>query len=267
LRSTGRPSRPSVLVISVVLAVIGSLLAVAEPAAVRGDTPDDLLPDLELMPIYGVTLRTTNTGRKRIRFGTRAANIGAGPLEVRGRARNQKRMTEIYQFIYSAQGGGREIAQPDSTMFWAGDGHNHWHVDRFVSVEFYKVGATQTRRIRKIGFCLMDSLRSSQKVPNTPEVRGYGPGGCGNKVQMESLQMGISVGWADDYPPMIRFQWIDITGLPRGVYRLCARVNPLGRWLESNAENNYYWQDVWVNRGLTQFQLRGSGRTACGVPG
>jgi hypothetical protein len=98
----------------------------------------DQLPDLEMAPLYGVDIKTTNKGRKRIRFGTRAFNIGAGPLEVRGRARDGKVMGKLFQWISDGKGGGREVAQNEVTMFWAGDGHNHWHVERFIAVELYR---------------------------------------------------------------------------------------------------------------------------------
>lgn len=270
MRYAPRPGRVALVAAFVALSLVGSSLAWTESVAAAGvgpagTTADDLLPDLEMLPIYGVLLKTTKNGSKRIRFGTRALNVGAGPLEVRGRDRNVKRMREIYQYIHDIHGGGREVLQPEAAMFWSGDGHNHWHVDRFMTVEFYKIGRLdQTRRIRKLGFCLMDSLRGSGSFPNAPDTRVYGAAGCGKKYQLESIAMGISVGWADDYPPMIKYQWIDITKMPKGVYRLCAKVNPLGWWLEASPDNNYHWLDVWVNRNKTKFEIRGSGTTACG---
>ena len=34
--------------------------------------------------------------------------------------------------------------------------------------------------------------------------------------------MGISVGWADEYPAWIAHQWVEVTNLPAGDYRLCV---------------------------------------------
>ena len=38
--------------------------------------------------------------------------------------------------------------------------------------------------------------------------------------------MGLSVGWGDQYSASTNFQWIDITGLPNGRYRLTATADP-----------------------------------------
>ncbi len=45
----------------------------------------DLLPDMKMAPIYSIQLATGDHGRKKLRFGTIAFNVGDGPMEVRGR--------------------------------------------------------------------------------------------------------------------------------------------------------------------------------------
>jgi hypothetical protein len=269
MKKQSRGSRTVLAVLALGLAVVVPSFAwpATASAAVRGTSSADLLPDLELAPLYGVDIATTNRGRKRLRFGTRAFNIGAGPLEVRGRARSSKVMGELYQWISDGKGGGREVRQNKITMFWAGDGHSHWHIERFITVELYKVNRlNQARRVRKVGFCLLDLVRSSKPPVGTPSKRVYGYTACGTKVQVPSITMGISVGYADDYFPTTTFNWIDVTGLARGQYRLCAKVNPVGDWLESNLANNFYWQDYWINPARSVAQKRNSpGRSPCGT--
>jgi hypothetical protein len=122
-----------------------------------------------------------------------------------------------------------------------------------------------SRRIRKIGFCLIDLVASSDPPAHALKSRTYGFSACGTKVGVKKITMGISVGWADDYFPTTTFQWIDITTLPKGQYRLCAKVNPLGDWLESDLANNFYWQDYWINAKKSVIAKRNSpGRTPCG---
>jgi hypothetical protein len=229
--------------------------------------PGDLLPDLRLHKLYGVTLRSTNDGRKRLRFGTRGFNVGDGPLEVRGRLPENGEMTELVQWIADDAGGpGRTIApNGDVSMFWSGDGHAHWHVTQFINVELYKLGnLAATRRIRKIGFCLIDLVQSTNPPPNAPPERGYPVDACGKSPTARGIKMGISVGYADDYQPLIAHQWIDVTTLPRGVYRLCAKINPLDHWLESDTSNNFHWHDVFINPATSKMSIQGSGRTPCG---
>jgi hypothetical protein len=174
-------------------------------------------------------------------------------------------MTDIVQWIADDEGDGRELTPLGSEMFWAGDGHAHWHINQFINVELYRVGnLAATRRIRKIGFCLLDLVRQFPPPPNATPARAYGYSACGRASTETEITMGISVGWADDYQPLIADQWIDITGMRRGTYRLCAKVNPLGHWQESNTANNYFWYDLWLRPGRSRLAIRGSGRTPCG---
>lgn len=244
----------------------GAAASTTSPALITVGEAGDLLPDMELYQLYGLTIRTTTSGRKRLRFGTRAFNNGAGPLEVRGRARSGSEMTELVQWIADDQGTGRELAANGGQMFYAGDGHAHWHISQFINVELYKpANLAGTRLIRKIGFCLIDLVRDTTPPPNASPVRVYYGGACGRSATDAEIKMGISAGWADDYQPLIANQWIDITGLRKGTYRLCAKVNPLGHWLESNTANNYFWYDLWLNARRSRFAVRASGRTACGT--
>ena len=74
---------------------------------------------------------TTMPGHTLLRFTTESVNIGAGPLELRGSRPNTSTPTmSVVQRIYDDVGGFRDVSAP-SFMFWAGDGHNHWHVNDF----------------------------------------------------------------------------------------------------------------------------------------
>ena len=264
------PRRRSPRAIVALLAVALLLPTVAEGGAAAASVPalapqvgepGDRLPDLELHKLYGLTIRATSGGRKRLRFGTRAYNIGAGPLEVRGSAPASGLMNELVQWIAS-DAGGRTVSPAGAQMFWAGDGHAHWHLRQLITVELYKPAKPASRRlIRKIGFCLVDLVRRTP-APTNASARTYGS--CGRTRTDKSITMGISVGWADDYQPLIAKQWIDVTGLRKGVYRLCATVNPTGEWLESNSANNYFWYDIWMNPARSRLEIRASGRSACG---
>lgn len=236
----------------------------AGPLADPRAQPSDLLPNMRLHKLYGVTIRQTKAGRKRLRFGTRAFNIGAGPLEVRGRLPLDGRMTEMFQWI-SDGAEGRELPPPGGGMFWAGDGHAHWHIEQFINVELYRLDDPASNRLlRKIGFCLIDLVRSRNAPAHAPPERVYAYDACGKSGTAESIKMGISVGYADDYPPLIAHQWIDITTLPRGRYRLCAMVNPLNHWVEADRANNFFWHDITLNAARSTFRIRASGRTPCG---
>jgi Lysyl oxidase len=49
--------------------------------------------------------------------------------------------------------------------------------------------------------------------------------------------MGISAGWRDDYPYTVAYQWVDVSELLPGRYRLGAEVDPDGIFLEADESN------------------------------
>ena len=66
------------------------------------------------------------------------------------------------------------------------------------------------------------------------------------------LRNGLSVGWGDIYHRSLPGQYIDITGLPNGLYRLSATADQADFFLESNDANNSTWVDLRIrDRGVT----------------
>jgi hypothetical protein len=237
--------------------------AIGECAA-QAEGAIDLLPDVSIAPMYGLTIRTSWSGRKHLRFGTKSWNSGDGPIEVRGDQPSGDRMGRVAQRIFDDQGGCRDVIQPLAKVFYAGDGHNHWHVNKYMVTKLYRQAGGNVVRIRKTGFCLLDLHHANNPPPNSPTDRVYWNGACGG-VGAESLAMGISVGYADDYAPLIAQQWIDVTGLPNDVYRLCTGVNPFGWWLERDGvtTNNFLWYDVRLDLANNRVTVLAQGRTNC----
>ena len=61
--------------------------------------------------------------------------------------------------------------------------------------------------------------------------------------------MGLSVGWGDRYSSTLPDQYIDVTGLGDGKYRLRATADGSNRFKESNDKNNKTWVDLVLARG------------------
>ena len=224
----------------------------------------DLLPDLRMAPLYGVSIEKTSTGRKRLRFGTISWNVGDGPMEVRGENRVQDTLTLIAQRIYDNNGGCHDVLQSSATMWYAGDGHNHWHVRKYMVSQLYRKSGGSVLRIKKLGFCLLDFHQADPLPAGAPPDRVYWLGACGNGLST-SIAMGISVGYGDDYQPNIAQQWIDITGMPTDTYRLCTGVNPYGWWREKGGvgTNNFFWFDLKLNPTKSSVTILDHGRGNC----
>lgn len=257
------------------LAVTIACLVVSAPfagASVVNAAAPALLPDMRMAPFYDVHLETGAGGGKRLRFGTIAFNVGDGPLEVRGKDRFRKEMQSVVQRIYRSDGSSFKRVLPDARMFYSGDGHDHFHLADYIVVSVAPLTTTGTgdevRRLRKIGFCLIDAAQLPEAdyppPPWAPAPSSYLPGSCGTQAST-SIRMGTSLGWGDDYPARFTHQSVNVTGLPAGNYRLCGTVNGnnLLREKANNHANNSYWLDITLNVAANSWQPIGEGTTPC----
>ena len=89
-----------------------------------------------------------------------------------------------------------------------------------------------------MGFCLIDSTRRETTGPVSPQYTEAGNDFCAqDNPAASSLTMGISAGWRDVYHRSLAFQWIDVSDVAPGSYRLRAEIDPEGRIRESNEVN------------------------------
>ncbi len=254
------------------VAAVAAILLLATPAAASESVarglaggPTDLLPDMRMAQLYDMELETRPNGRVRLHFGTIGWNMGDGPLEVRGKKADPgANSMQVKQRIYDSEGGYR-TRQTSAVMFFDGDGHGHWHVRQFMHVQLYRQGdpSGDVYGLRKLGYCPLDAIRRSNPPPGSPPTRQYPAASCG--VESDTFVLsGISVGWGDDYPPFFAHQWMDITGLPHGDFRMCATVDPLGDFAEKNETNNQRWTDVHIDLSMDEVFVLDTGVGACG---
>ncbi len=114
--------------------------------------------------------------------------------------------------------------------------HNHWH---FFSAARYALDVPgEAAREGKIGFCMFDSFGAATYFQ--PWDTGSGSQTwCGfDHPNGSFVRMGLSPGAADRYAAPREFQWVDVTGLTPGEYRLRGTVNPAGELVESDTGNN-----------------------------
>jgi hypothetical protein len=233
---------------------------------------DDLLPDLQMAEPQHVVMATSGNGVQMIRFGTIVWNVGDGPLQIQANQRVGRFMQHIEQRVSTADGSSHAYVPTGTSVFYSGDGHNHWHIQDFLVVNLYPApGSTvpltnATRGLRKIGYCLEDTHQMPEEIrpPNAVKRKYLW---CGD-IQSMAVDVGISVGWGDEYAWWLRHQSIPVDGLPSGKYRLCLSVNIYGLWHEKDANlaNNYYWQDLELDVPGKKVTLLDGGTDACSPP-
>lgn len=203
----------------------------------------DLLPDLGMAPLQDIYIESLASGRQLLRFSTIIVNVGAGPFEVRGQ-RPDTRASEMTtaQRIFHIGGGFHDVPST-AVMFFSGDNHNHWHVRDLQRLELERLdNGSKVGGGAKRGFCFYDNYRygSTQGKVYTTATN---PPACGRQEDLR-VTMGLSVGWGDIYNHTLQYQYIDITGLAAGRYRLWATADASDWFRETNNNNNVTWVDL-----------------------
>ncbi len=148
----------------------------------------------------------TMPGRRRLlRFDLTTPNLGdgdlvLGPPVVEGRA------------------------QPG---FEWGECHGHFHFSGYADYRLVALDGREVARGHKQAFCLEDTDRARVGGPLLSDAERFN---CDRQ--------GIHAGWQDVYGRGLDCQYVDITDVPAGRYRIRATVNPEGRIAESDYSNN-----------------------------
>ncbi len=194
-------------------------------------------------------------GRTLYRFDTVILNQGPGALEVYrdaagttfqrtwsggvpGGAGNSK------TFPAGTSSGDRPIpfggaGQQNALRYSAAVGHEHFHSQRIAAYALQTLGGAPVGAAAKTtaGFCLYDSWGDAAK-----RATFYPPDGTscarGEANYAGLLRMGISPGWGDLYASQVWDQWVDVTGVTPGTYRLVGVADPDNLYEESNEGNN-----------------------------
>jgi hypothetical protein len=213
------------------------------PTATPTPTPTDvgrrpLLPNLRTLKASEVRIVKRGSVR-RLRFSSTLANVGVGPLEVVPRPGNRcpKGKRDVAQAVY--QDRNRDLRYERATerhRVFRQSGcmefhpaHNHWHVD--ASARYWLTRPrvdTVLVRHAKVSFCLRDSRR----LPDRQRAAVYGA--CSR-----DKRQGITPGWGDVYEWFLPGQELTLPRhLPRGLYCLHQRADPLNVLRESNETDN-----------------------------
>lgn len=212
----------------------------ASPAVAAADN----LPDLRMARLVDFKTEQSPDGRRLMRFSSIIVNTGDGRFEVNGKRPSQSADTmSVRQRIYNTAGGYR--GRPTTaTMFYAGDGHNHWHVRDLETFTLTRLdNGKKVGTGAKHGFCFYDNYRFGSTWGPRYTLAG---GACGKSSDLR-VKMGLAVGWGDIYHYTLPGQYIDITGLTPGRYRLRAVADQKNWFVEKNNRNNHTWVDLQIS--------------------
>lgn len=178
-----------------------------------------------------------------LRFDGGAENVGDGRFELRidvSTLASGER--EVEQAIYRSDGERR--FRP-AGQYTAHPTHGHVHYRDFARYEIHPVSGGQAIRSRKADFCMIDVENRRFEGPETQgndKRRGAFPD-CNLPSEFDDaggafMVQGISRGWADVYAWPLPGQYVEVTGLPDGLYDVVVYVNPNGSILESDYGDN-----------------------------
>jgi hypothetical protein len=213
--------------------VAAALLAMTTltPATARAD---ERLPDLKALPPYDIAMEVTADGRHLLRFSQAFANIGAGPILVRGKLAPDGSMPG-YQEIVDEAGNVVRTHRVADVVFHPD--HKHWHAGDIASYELRRGGPTGpvVAKNGKVSYCLVDDHQA-------PEYTGkyYPP----QFLNCREPYFGLTAGWVDLYEADLPDQWVDVTGVPDGIYYLVVTGDPHDVYLEADdatRANNRVW--------------------------
>jgi hypothetical protein len=237
---------------SVVLVLLQ--LTLAQPAA-AAHSETAILPDLAMLAPKDFSIQKRPKGGRWLRFDSVVVNLGPGPFDVYG-YQHVDEPTGRLRTIQRIKGGTGDSDWSDhassAVMTFAGDGHDHWHVLNLPDWTLTNANASVLRRGAKTGFCFWDNYRYGSSAPVW-----YHPSTTSACEQLPdgTVPMGLSVGWGDEYPSSIAFQYIDISGLPNGEYTITLMADAEHAFVEADETNNASWARIRIDRrGVTVIQ-------------
>jgi hypothetical protein len=236
----------AVLLLCTLATAAAVALAVLAAASKPAGAATELLPDLRMARLQDLDIENTSGGRKLLRFDSIVVNVGAGRFEARGSRPNTATSMTVRQRIYNNAGGYR-TRSTTAKMYYSGDGHNHWHVRDLQ--DFALIRLDNGKKVgtgAKHGFCFYDNYRfgSTRAAYYT---RRTSPPACGKYSSDLKVTMGLSRGWGDIYQSSLPDQYIDITGLTSGRYKLRATADAANWFSETNNTNNFTWVNIQIS--------------------
>lgn len=210
--------------------------------------PDDVwihragTDNVRLLPVDG-TQNVYQNDRPMLLMAFRSSvqNIGAGPLDVSGNPQladaADATSHDTWQRTLTSENEWVNLTKPP-VRYETADGHLHFHLMKLAEYSLWdEFGQTRIQTAPKVGFCLQDSyVIPGATEPNTTVA--YFDNCRSEQPDATELTMGISAGVMDIYERDMPFQWVDVSDVRPGLYRLAGQVDPDDVIWESDETNN-----------------------------
>jgi hypothetical protein len=132
--------------------------------------------------------------------------------------------------VLSANQGRGEFKPPQPSerpdLFEYSPCHGHYHFKGFAQYALLDMDGNVVAPGHKQAYCLIDS----EQIMQGPTIACEPQYSCDNQ--------GLQAGWGDTYSADLDCQWVDITGVPPGEYRLQVTLNPDHLFDEVSYDNN-----------------------------
>ena len=184
-----------------------------------------------------------------LRFDQIVVNSGAGPVEIAyqvpsGTAPAPGVEFPVAQRVYTSDGGFED--RPGGTVNYHGV-HGHYHYSSFANAVLWPSDEQGTKlggpvaEAHKVSFCMAD-IRVDAWGEKGDGPRTYYAPDClfpqASDGVTDEYRQGITHGWADVYDWYIPDQYIEVTAVPSGYYRLEFCADPFNEIEEEDETNN-----------------------------
>jgi hypothetical protein len=216
------------------------------------DTPS--FPIFEPEPPPGASCFLSETeedgAQNCLRFDQIIANEGKGPLELWFSVPSDEVVApgaefDVTQRVHRSNGTTED--QPAGHVGFH-ELHGHFHYSSFATTELWasdrhgaKLGSALLTGGRKVSFCVAD-IRVDAWGKKGDGPRTYYAPDClfpaSSDASADHYKQGLTNGWADVYDWYIPDQYIEVTGVPNGYYRLEFCADPDNSIEETDEDNN-----------------------------
>lgn len=215
----------------------GQVVRAGDRLVLPGEAP--LLPDLAPLAPHDLRLADKG-GRQVLWFGASFWNQGRSDFELVANPALVPLTDDVsivtHQRIANTNGSYRDKIV--GYFLWHAI-HDHFHYKDFANytLEYLRPlpgnpvnDQVPETVIQKSTFCMRDNSAINLTIPNATTSPSY--------TNCNKYHQGVSVGWADVYPATLSDQYVDVSDLPPGIYKLSFTLDPEQRFVEGDYNNN-----------------------------